>query len=268
MTSILKERLQQRIENALGEPLGDLQIHQSCPSTNQLCQRQATHKSVFIAEEQTAGRGRRGKNWLSPRGENIYCSVGLVKQLPGDSAGLLPLQVGVSLAAALHQAGYSQVRLKWPNDLVVGKQKLGGILIESRPLSNNSFFLTIGFGLNVSLVQLELTSIDQPAVSLAQLSEKVPQREDLLVAIIAGVISDALLFDANSPERLLTDYAALDQLQGREVQVSTQKETLLGRYGGIQADGQMLLYGRHGSSSFSAAEVSLRPAGEKTYAAD
>jgi len=117
---------------------------------------------VVSADRQRAGRGRRGRRWLSDRPDNIYCSIGLVLEITPEALGLLPLLTGVCLAEALQRQGF-QPRLKWPNDLLIGGRKLGGILIENRALGSDRHALTVGFGLNRRLDPEQLRTIGQPA---------------------------------------------------------------------------------------------------------
>ena len=262
------QRLQAAVERALGEPLNELSILQRCDSTNQLCLQAGQHKSVIVAREQSAGRGRRGNRWHSPQGENIYCSIGLKKTLPAQYLGLAPLCVGVSIASALHCLGFEQVSLKWPNDIVVDARKLGGILIESRPLANDEFFLVIGFGLNVALQPDELAAIGQPAISLRQLSQDVPERDEILSALISAIVRDVLAFSAQQVEPMLQQFARFDCFRKREVEAKTRSGSVFGRYVGVHPSGQLQLETAQGIQLFSAAEISLRAAVEDGHAAD
>ena len=95
---------------------------------------------VAFSEAQSAGRGRRGRQWLSPFARNIYCTIGIAKDIPANRQGLLSIVTGLALCRALQQSADAEISLKWPNDVLCDGRKLGGILIESRPLGNESFF--------------------------------------------------------------------------------------------------------------------------------
>jgi len=103
-----------------------------CESTNIECMQQAVHNTIVIAESQSAGRGRRGRQWYSPVEQNIYCSIGLNKTIKAEYLGLISLQVAVCIVNVLREQGYSEVGLKWPNDILCQGKKLGGILIETK----------------------------------------------------------------------------------------------------------------------------------------
>jgi len=239
---------------------GELNLHylQSCDSTNSVCLQQAQHQTVVIAEQQTAGRGRRGNQWYSPRSENIYCSIGLKKTLQGEYLGLISLQVGVCIAQTLSQQGYRDISLKWPNDILVGGQKLGGILIESRPLSRYEFFLAIGFGLNVNLDEADRKLIGQPVTSLQQLSAVAPDRQVLLGLLIARIMQDVMDFDLHRIDELLAQFNRFDRFQGRQVVAKTRTDCISGKYLGLHRTGQVLLETARGVQMFSAADISLR----------
>lgn len=95
---------------------------------------------VAFSESQSAGRGRRGREWHSPSARNIYCTIGLQKVLPAKHQGLLSIVTGLAICRTLRQQAGAAVRLKWPNDLLAEGRKFGGILIESRAHDRDSFF--------------------------------------------------------------------------------------------------------------------------------
>ena len=250
--------MQDAIEQHLGEPVAVLQYLSSCDSTNRRCLQQGGHKTIVIAQQQTAGRGRRGRQWVSPAGKNIYCSIGLDKKLPAQYLGLISLCVGVSIAQVLQRHGFFDSGLKWPNDIVVGERKLGGILIETRPLAEDEFYLVTGFGLNVALEESTLASIDQPAISLQQMSAEIPDTPRLCCELVAAIMQAVMSFDETGIDDLLQRFAGFDQYHDREVTVKTRSGTLTGRYRGVHRSGQLQLETVQGLQLFSAAEISLR----------
>ena len=118
------------IERALAAHDPVLEYHPSCASTNQRCMQLDRHAAFVIADQQTQGRGRRGRSWHSPAARNLYASVGIVVDLPASALGLVSLLVGTSCAETIAAAGFRSVTLKWPNDILLQGRKLGGILIE------------------------------------------------------------------------------------------------------------------------------------------
>ena len=123
----------------------------TCPSTNDLAKRLAREGSaegtVVIADEQTEGRGTKGRSWHSPRGQGLYASV-ILRPRRADLS-LLPLTAGVACLEAIREATGLEVALEWPNDIVWKHRKLGGILCEGEFLGNAVSFAVLGVGLNI-----------------------------------------------------------------------------------------------------------------------
>jgi BirA family biotin operon repressor/biotin-[acetyl-CoA-carboxylase] ligase len=123
----------------------------TCPSTNDLAKKLAREGSaegtVIIAEEQTEGRGTKGRSWHSPLGQGLYASVILRPRRPDLS--LLPLMAGVACLEAVRDAAGLEAALEWPNDIVCESRKIGGILCEGEFLGNSVSFAVLGIGLNV-----------------------------------------------------------------------------------------------------------------------
>lgn len=254
--------LREQIRSALIERLPDSSIElicvDQCESTNQLCAGLARHGAVVVAEQQTAGRGRRGNRWHSSESGNIYCSMGIEKRLPGASLGLLSLTVGVSIARVLHAEGVSAVRLKWPNDILLQGAKLGGILIENRMLSPDNFFLVIGFGLNLQLEPVTLQAIDQPAIALNHVLPEPVDRQQLLAKLIAEIFRNLNAFQPEDAQSLIEEFSELDHFHGQAVRIRVDADEIEGHYLGIEEDGQLLVRTTKGEQRFAAAEISLR----------
>jgi len=157
----------------------------------------------------------------------------------------------------LHQQGFKVACLKWPNDILYNHQKLGGILIETQVISEDEFFLSIGFGLNVSLGEIDLTTIDQPAISLNQINHSV-DRSALLALMVDQIIDSVQNFDKSCVESLLYDFNQLDTHQGKPVIVKLQNAEIVGDYLGVEKTGQIKVLTEHGVELFSSAEISLR----------
>lgn len=217
--------------------------------------------SIAICEQQLAGKGRRGRQWVSPFAQNIYCTVGIIKSLPPSHLGLLSIISGIALCRAIASCGIEAVQLKWPNDLVFAnghlKQKLGGILIESKPVANG-YFLAIGFGLNVHMTRHELDAIPQAATSLSLISKKQLKRQTLLLAAIESVIDAIDLFDGSNIQSLVDQFSRHDAYSDQQICVLNVDEEIHGINVGINHSGQLLLKTEQGLLAFSAAEISLR----------
>jgi BirA family biotin operon repressor/biotin-[acetyl-CoA-carboxylase] ligase len=216
---------------------------------------------VAFAESQTAGRGRRGRQWLSPFARNIYCTVGINRRIRAANQGLLSIVTGVALCGALRAQTGLAVRLKWPNDLLLDGRKLGGILIESRVLGDERFFFAIGFGLNLFMSAEELACLDRPAASLSQASAQEIDRNELLVASVEAVIAANRSFEIDGVSALINDFADLDAYHETSVEVICGEQRITGINRGIDETGQLRLETNRGIELFSAAEISMREAG-------
>lgn len=252
--------LKTEVEACLQGECINLSYMQSCASTNLECLQRARHGTVVVAEQQTAGRGRRGKTWFSPHCSNIYCSIGVNKTLPPTHLGLLSIVVGVSIAQVLTECGFAEVSLKWPNDILYLGKKLGGILIETRALGDDDFFLVIGFGLNMNLDEAFRQQIDQPTTGLNHIKQHAVERQQLLPMFISRIMQGIKEFEIDSASALFEAFHGFDALRGRQVRVTTAKETITGTYQGLESTGQVQVETEQGLRSYAAAEISLRGA--------
>jgi len=212
---------------------------------------------IVLAEMQTGGRGRRGRQWLSPFAKNICCTIGMLKSVEACNPGLLSIVTGIALVESLAKLGIDGIKLKWPNDLVCQNQKLGGILIESRSISKQDYFFAIGFGINVTMNVEELAAIPQPATSLSLLTDSVVSRDAVLVEAIQQVVNAIDEFDRSSVPGIMNKFHALDALRGQSISVLSGDESIDGLNLGINAEGQLQLQTGQGRQVFSAADISL-----------
>lgn len=213
---------------------------------------------VVFAEQQSAGRGRRGREWRSPPAHNIYCTVGLARELPPPSQGLLSLVTALALRAALKNGADVDVDLKWPNDLLHDGRKLGGILIESRTLDAGRFLFAIGFGINVHMPDAELAALDVPATSVAAVAPRPVDRGEILLAALAAVTDAVRGFDPADAARWIAEFERSDAFHGGEIEIVSGDERIRGTYDGIDPDGRLRLATADGIARYAAAEISLR----------
>jgi BirA family biotin operon repressor/biotin-[acetyl-CoA-carboxylase] ligase len=259
--------------------LRHLSLFDSIPSTNDfLLQLPAAerHAHAVLADQQSGGRGRRGRLWQSPPGSNIYCSLGWNFHAVPQDFSCLPLAVGVAVAQALENLGVSKVGLKWPNDILLGGKKLGGILVESKPLAPAGFSVVMGVGLNVFMPRgsVEAEAISQPWTSVDQLPGFTDSatRPAHVREILAGKLLDSLIrlvqnYAAQGFEPLRAKWAQRDVLRGKEVTATPSghgaQRVIHGEACGIDAAGNLLVrVGKTGRSqqmnSVNAGEVSVR----------
>jgi BirA family biotin operon repressor/biotin-[acetyl-CoA-carboxylase] ligase len=199
--------------------------------------------AVLLAERQTGGRGRRGRAWTSPLAANIYMSVsrifaGGLARLPG-----LSLVAGVATAEALQAAGFSGIRLMWPNDLVTerdgGFRKLGGLLVEGGGENAGPVRAVLGLGLNTCMPAGQAAHIDQPHVDLATLAGAAPSRNALVAAVLAHWLPALAQFDADGLAPFLERYSAFDALAGRDIALHTDAGVQCAHALGLAPDGAL-----------------------------
>ncbi len=236
--------------------LTGLHIFPELPSTNAWLLDHGQCGEVCLAEQQTAGRGRRGRVWQSPPRQNIYLSLRwCYAQVPAHY-GSLSLVVGLAVVRALEKLGISDHGLKWPNDIYWRGKKLGGILLQTaQPVRQ----VVIGIGLNVNMHTADATGIDQPWCSLRTISGAPLARNDLVGLLLNELVTALSGFPELGREQLSADWLRWDILAGQQVIVHQQGQALYGRALGINGDGYLLIERPDGQQqAFSAADVSVR----------
>ncbi|MBD9468970.1 bifunctional biotin--[acetyl-CoA-carboxylase] ligase/biotin operon repressor BirA [Pseudoxanthomonas sp. PXM01] len=255
------DRIRAQLQAATVGALSSLEVAWSLDSTNsELLRRKAPERGLdaLLAEQQTGGRGRRGRQWASPIASNLYLS--LSRQFSGGLARLggLSLVVGVAVAEALKQAGYDAVGVKWPNDLLAHGRKLGGILVEGGGEHGGPVRAVIGIGVNVRMPAPMATSIDQAWTDLARLADGAPSRNTLAAQLLDALLPALEQFDHDGLPPFLARYAALDVLAGRAVTVHGPQGDEQGVADGIGDDGALRVNMGQAMRLVHAGEVSVR----------
>lgn len=247
-----------------------LEVLDSCASTSTLllarAERGEPSGSVVACERQTAGRGRRGRSWLSAPGDSLTFS--LLWRFPAGTpppAGL-SLAAGVAVARTLEGLGAAGVRLKWPNDILADGAKLGGILIETltqgdvqRPSAGGRHLAVIGIGLNVRLPSAIAAAVDAPAGALEALMPFAPSRNLLLAGLLDGLAVMLDEFARSGFAGLIEEWRARNAHAGDRVRILAEGAAPVeGRCAGVDADGALLLETATGLRRIVSGEVSLR----------
>ncbi len=179
------------------------------------------HGSVYFADEQTAGRGRGDHKWISAAGEGLYVSVLLRPQIPAARLALLPLAAGLAAVEAVRVVAGLTIDLRWPNDLLIGERKAGGILVEAQTKSKGSpHAVVVGIGINVHQRTFP-AGLDTPATSLDLETGRHIARQALLVALLKSLEREAGALDnAAAPAAIPARVErASTWVRGRNVQV-------------------------------------------------
>lgn len=180
----------------------------------------APYGSVFFADEQLAGRGRGNHQWHSAAGEGLYVSVLLRPEISAACLPLLPLAAGLAAAEAVKAASGLTVDLRWPNDLLIGPRKTGGILVEAQTEASSVAFAVVGIGINVH--QREFApELATPATSLDLEAGRRVSRQSLLAALLESLERETdRLSDLDSSETIPSRIAeASTWVRGRRVEV-------------------------------------------------
>lgn len=216
------------------------------------------HGQAWLAEFQTAGRGRRGDRWLAPPGAAVCLSLGWRFDVPPRDLSALSLAVGIAVANGLQALGAAGVRLKWPNDLLLAGRKLAGILIEMRSELGGPCTVVIGVGVNVAVGEDVRAQIDQPVASLADAIQPPPSRNAVAASLLNALTGTLQRFAAQGFAAFTDDWLALDALAGRPVSLSLPDRTVIGIARGVDANGLLLIEVDGRLESFMAGHVRLR----------
>lgn len=176
--------------------------------------------TVVAAGEQTAGRGRLGRRWCSPPGGNLHLSAAVNVPPPEtDNLVAVPLAAGVAAARALAAAGVERIRLKWPNDLLVGDRKLGGILCEAPEPRARPLVVVVGIGVNLSDATLapELTGA---AINAAQVAGRAIPPEPVAAGFVSGLERRLADLPRDGRAALIRDWKSLAEPFGRRVRTA------------------------------------------------
>jgi|TARA_B110001469_G_C9538193_1_gene267351 BirA family biotin operon repressor/biotin-[acetyl-CoA-carboxylase] ligase len=174
--------------------------------------------------------------------------------------GLLSILTGLALCRALTDLGYEGIKLKWTNYLYHQNKKLGGILIESRPVTGDQYFLAIGFGINVDMSTDELAAIEQAATCLNKIGNELVSRNQITLETVDQVLKDIQAFSEDDIPQLVNAFDAIDALRGMPVNVLSSGQIIAATNAGIAPTGQLQVETEQGMMLFSAADISLRRA--------
>lgn len=241
-----------------------IELLETVDSTNRFAQTLMSggcRQVLVAAEYQGEGRGRRGRQWVSPYAANLYLSLGYRPK--GGSAALqgLSLAVGLAVQQALSSLGVSGVQLKWPNDLLLEKRKLGGVLIELAGDLSGECSVVIGVGLNVKMPSSAHTSIDQQWADLSNHLSEALNRSRLLIEIVRNLTQLLNEFDSKGFAEYAEQWQAVHAFQDQPVKLLMGHAEVEGVCRGVDARGEVLVEVGNSMNSYSAGEIRLRGAG-------
>ena len=274
------DRLKAKVDDK-SEVFMDVVVHESIDSTNnwslQQCKLGKTLPFVCFAEEQTSGRGRRGKQWLMSARSGIAMSLTWPFVLSQQPLHLLPLSIALAIVETLENLGLKQVQIKWPNDVYVQGKKIAGILIETQPIKDGQVngrvnesitdgkhvAVVIGLGLNYQMLMHEqtktlvLTDICEQ-IKLQKIAAK-PERNRVAAALLHNVITVCQNFRQTSSKNLEKFCDSYDFCKQKKVEIILDnKEVLSGIAQGVNDNAELLVLVKGELRVFNSADVSVR----------
>jgi len=220
----------------------------------------APEGTVVIAEAQTAGRGRLGRTWHSPRGVNLYCSIVLRPPLPPAAVPQVALVAGVAAAAALAETPGLAPRLKWPNDVLIEGRKVAGILTEMEAEVERVHHVILGIGVNLNAPRAAFPpELRERATSLFLATGRRVDRAAVTGRLLAALEARYGRFLEGGFEAVRAEWESYSCLTGTDVRVASAEGEMAGRVLGLDTDGALMLARPDGTSTrIVAGEVTVR----------
>ena len=201
-----------------------------------LAERGAAERTVVVADQQLAGRGRRGRTWRAPAGTSLLASIVVRPRLPQSLLSTLSLTTAVAVAEALRRVAKVDARLKWPNDVLVAGKKVAGILLESRMSGGSSVVTIIGVGINLGQREFP-PDLAEGATSIALETGQAPSRESVLAALLEEFDAWRARLEGEGFGPVREAWRRLSDTLGRRVTV----DTVTGLAADLDTDGALLI---------------------------
>ncbi len=242
MEKLTREQILERLTGNWGKPV---RIFEETDSTNIQCADLALkgwpEGTLVTAESQTAGKGRRGRNWESPAGTGIWMSLLLRPQIPAEKASMLTLVAALAVQKGIETETGIHSMIKWPNDLVIGSKKICGILTEMRSREKEPEYVIVGIGINANMTEFP-DEIQDRATSLCLETGRKADRAGVIAGIMAAFEEDYKRFLRTCDLSLLKDeYDAGLINKGRQVKVLAPSGTYTGICQGIEKEGGLMV---------------------------
>ncbi|MGD8590134.1 MAG: bifunctional biotin--[acetyl-CoA-carboxylase] ligase/biotin operon repressor BirA [Chromatiales bacterium] len=255
-------RIEAHLPPLIRSRLQCLHIHPSIESTNSWLMQEATRAApsgtVCLAEHQTAGKGRHGRQWISPFGRNIYLSMlWRFECSPVELSGM-SLAAGIGVLRTLRLFDCQEAGLKWPNDILWRGKKLAGLLLEVAGEAAGPAYLVIGVGLNLRL-DAAGAHIDQPWTDLASIPDvRTHSRNELVARLLENLLQIITEYEQTGLAGFIEEWDRYDLLKGSQVVVRNASNSYQGEHLGIDSSGCLKLKVDDEVRIFWAGEVSLR----------
>lgn len=237
-----------------------VEYHDELESTNsealRLALEGAAEGTVVIAEEQSRGRGRLDRTWESPPLVNLYLSVVLRPDITAESASLIPLTVGVAMADVMSQYCPGRVKLKWPNDVLIERKKICGILTEMRTRADRVHFIVAGIGVNINMRRQHFPrELRETATSLKIETECDVDRLDFAVRLFESLERWYRVFSNGGEATIREKWLQYADIVGKHIEVVFGETVQRGIVTGLGESGALLIEGEAGVRQVLAGDV-------------
>ena len=216
----------------------------------------ATEGVVVIAEEQTAGKGRLGRSWLANPEENLTFSIILRPKISPEAINLLPLYVSVAVAQAIERSTSLKVECKWPNDLLINKKKVAGILIEGSIQQSIVEYVVVGLGINVNQTSFS-NDLLQKATSLKLETGRQVDRIELFKSILSVFESSYPASLRGGFETTIPTWLTRSTMVNKPIMVSQQGNIINGVVKGLSKEGGIVLQANGSEKTLFAGDVTI-----------
>jgi BirA family transcriptional regulator, biotin operon repressor / biotin---[acetyl-CoA-carboxylase] ligase len=206
------------------------------------------HGAVIVAEEQTAGRGRAGRAWISERSAGIYMSVLLRPELTPAQAPMLTMAAGLAARDAIAAIPGAEVDIRWPNDVLIGGKKVCGILTEMQAEPDRIKFVVVGIGINVNQSKMP-AEIEKIATSMRMATGKAESRIEIAVRALRAFEGYYKQLIAEGPAPLVARFGQVSSYaKGKRIRVSTAQESFIAKTAGLDAAGLLRVTRENGKT--------------------
>lgn len=224
----------------------EILFFETIDSTNllaiRLCEKDYPEGTVIIAEHQTNGKGRLGRKWLSPPRKNLYMSIILRPNIYPKDAAILTLLTSVACTTAIRKMTNTRVSIKWPNDLMIGNKKLGGILTEIKADMDRVSYAVVGIGLNINLDSMDFPKeIREIATSIKKESGQQMKRTEIAVSVLKELDSWYSTLMREGKKTIIEEWLRLSSTIGMDVRVTSGNTILEGIAVGINEEGMLMI---------------------------
>ena len=247
-----------------GEIPGELCCFESIDSTNEEAKRRgeagAPDGSIYVADNQTNGKGRRGRTWLSPSGEDIFFTILLRPDLPLNSVSMLTLVAASAVAEAVDKVTGQECQIKWPNDIMVNGRKLVGILTELSASMEKIDYIIMGIGINTGMERADFPEAFREGATSFRAEGVHVSRKTLLAAVLSELEKEYAVAETEGFARVLDNWRNLSCTLGQNVRVVLGTNSYTGKAVDIDKDGCLLVDTGNEVNRVIAGDVSIRPA--------